>query len=568
MSMMRLTYSWIVCGTVVLAAGVSATMGQYQVHQGRVLDASNRLGSGGLNYARQPYRVNTGNRIVSGNVAGGGSFRGFSPIHDPSSLFLGSGAFESAGELGLSGFSSSLLVSPTLPSDQLSAFRRDSFNLSDYRKQRFRPGGGTTGYLPYYSSSRTVTNTGAILSGRNRMGTSQVLDPYQVLGAGTLARSRDPFAASGGLVSAGSLLAVPSRLLRRATGRLVTGAVNDRLLQSRLFGGAVREVPLTELSSLRQREEALGASVAVAPAPVSVTAPVNLRVRPSGPIDTRAEASRFLDRRVEMGSALDRVLERAAADGDWRAGGRRQAASSSGGLMGDGTSAGALRGARRPAAGPFDNADDVFARMREMSGVLGRTRLTSPATDATVSERPEVSLVYKFGGVRGVGPAGGGLVGREPEVGGSSAVAPSLRPEGPGPQLAEQNLPFGSIKTFVGTRESVVNDYLARAEADLKAGRFYRAAAMYRFARSVAPDNPLPVLGRAMALLAAGDYMTSVSGLFEGIQLFESLSLFQIDLKAFVPDLMVLDGRRADLEARLELSENYRLRFLLGWDEY
>jgi hypothetical protein len=102
----------------------------------------------------------------------------------------------------------------------------------------------------------------------------------------------------------------------------------------------------------------------------------------------------------------------------------------------------------------------------------------------------------------------------------------------------------------------------------LQAGKFYRAAEMYRFARSVAPDNPLPVLGRAMALLAAGDYMTSVSGLFEGIQLFESLSLFQIDLKAFVPDLMVLDGRRADLEARLELSENYRLRFLLGWAEY
>jgi len=551
--MTRLKYCWIVVGTVALAAGVPAAMGQYQVYQGRVLDASNRLGSGGLNYARQPYSFNAGNRIMTGNVAGGRGFRGFSAIGDPNSLFLGSTEY---GTTYGTAYSSTSI--PTLPSDQLSAFRRDSFNLSDYRKQSFGLGRGALGFVPYYSPASTVTNTGAILSGRNRVGTSQVLDPYQAPGIGVPVQSRDPFAVSGGLVSPGSSLAVSSRLVRRVTGQPVTGEVNDRLLRSRLFWGAVREVPLTELSIQRERGEALGASVA----PV-VTGPVDLRVKPFGPEDKRVEASRLLDRRLdpraETGSVLDRVLERAAADGDWRAGRIRQAPSSSGGLMGDNGSRQALRRARRPAAGPFADAGDVFARMREMRGAVPRTRLTSPATDATASRGPGVSLVHKFGGVQGIGPVG---------VGGPSTVAPSLRPAAPAPPLAERDLPLAPIQTFVGTHESVVNDSLARAEVELKAGRFYRAAEAYRFARSVAPDNPLPVLGRAMALLAAGDYMTSVSGLFEGIRLFESLSLFQIDLKTFVPDLAVLDRRRADLEARLEFSENTRLRFLLGWAEY
>lgn len=555
--MMRLIYSGIVVGVVLLATGASVWGQAYQVQQGRLLDASNRLGSGGLNYARPPYNFNAGNRIVTGNVAGGAGFRGFSPIRDPNSLFLGGSLLDPNSLAALS--TTSRLSTSALPSDQLNAFRRDSFNLWDYRTQSYGLRGGIAGYLPYYSSSSTVTNTGAIISGRNRIGTSQVVNSYKLLGSGVPVRPGDPFAVSGSLVTGGSSLAVPSRLLRSTTGQPVTGKVNNLLLQSQLFGGAVRQVPLTELSSQKIREEALGAATA---APVSVTGPLDLRVRPLGPEDTRVEGSglldRRLDRRVETGSTLDRVLERAAADGEWQAGRTGRALSPSGVSTGNGAVSSAQGGLRRSPGGLFGGAGDVFARMREMSSVFPRTRLTSPGSEATVSQAPDVSLVRKFGGPQAVRPA----------IGDPSITTPSLPPEGSGPQPAELDPALMPIKTFVGTQKSMVNNSLADAESDLQAGKFYRAAETYRFTRSFAPDNPLPVLGNAMALLAAGDYMTSVSGLFEAIRLFESLSLFQIDLKAFVTDLGLLDRRRADLESRLEHSENYRLRFLLGWAEY
>jgi hypothetical protein len=102
----------------------------------------------------------------------------------------------------------------------------------------------------------------------------------------------------------------------------------------------------------------------------------------------------------------------------------------------------------------------------------------------------------------------------------------------------------------------------------MEAGQYYKAAGMYDFARAVDLRNPLPLLGRSMALLAAGDYLASSNNLFQAIQLFDPLGYFRVDLASFVPDLSVLDSRRADLERQLESFDDFRLRFLLGWAEY
>jgi hypothetical protein len=124
------------------------------------------------------------------------------------------------------------------------------------------------------------------------------------------------------------------------------------------------------------------------------------------------------------------------------------------------------------------------------------------------------------------------------------------------------------IRTFVGTEDSVLNQWLARGEELLADGEYYRAADAYRMARAVDFENPLPLLGSTMALLAAGDYLSSANTLFQAIRLFDSLALFRIDLTAFVPDLAALDRRRADLEQRLSRFDDFRLRFLLGYAEY
>ena len=127
---------------------------------------------------------------------------------------------------------------------------------------------------------------------------------------------------------------------------------------------------------------------------------------------------------------------------------------------------------------------------------------------------------------------------------------------------------IGPLKTFVGTESSEVNRHMAYAEEAMKAGRYYRAAEGYDLARMVSPDNPLPALGRCMAFMAAGDYVSSAVSLFDAIRLFDSLSTFDVDLKAFLPDLKALDSRRADMERLLQVRDDGRMRFLLGFAEY
>jgi len=102
----------------------------------------------------------------------------------------------------------------------------------------------------------------------------------------------------------------------------------------------------------------------------------------------------------------------------------------------------------------------------------------------------------------------------------------------------------------------------------LKQRQYYRAADAYSMAQTVDPTNPLPHLGRSVSLLAAGDYMSSATALFTAVRLFDSLGRFQIDLESLVPDAGVLESRRADLEKRLQLFDDFRLRFLLGYLQY
>ena len=130
--------------TVVIFLAVTPALSQLQPMTGRANDANNQVGSGGFNAPTQRTFFNTGNLYMTGNVTGGKSFRGYSPIHGSNSLFL------------------------NLPSTTyLGNFQRDSVGLSN----TIRP---TTFGLatPYYNPASTVTNAGAIGAGLNRPGMS------------------------------------------------------------------------------------------------------------------------------------------------------------------------------------------------------------------------------------------------------------------------------------------------------------------------------------------------------------------------------------------------------------
>lgn len=481
---------------------------QTYVQQGNILDANPQLGSGGLNYGRRTYDFNAANRIVTGNVAGGASFRGFSPIRNPNALFLG-GQNAAVGEDGIAVPSTTGVVGGTtrglsygqLPSDRLYEFQRDAAASGDFRQRRIY----SRQPLPYYSTSSTVLNTGAITSRQNRPGTSQARSPYYIPSDPIRSQPVDPLAeARDSRVS--SRLYVEPEIVRVDTGQRLTGDVNTRLARSPLFGN-LRAVPMSQLAS----ESAAGQG----------------RALESGAyVDMRSERSRLVDLRVRP-EPLDSRLP----DGDphslenvlW---GQSPVVDSTGPIR------------------DWSEAGDVFTRMRMLadSGTGDRAEVTPPRTGPL----PRVEGQEVGPGLR-----------TEPD-----GTTPGVRP---GTAAAGS---LGAVSSFVGTEDSVTNRYLARGEELLKAGEYYRAASQFELAHVVNMDNPLPLLGKAMALLAAGDYRTSSLNLFQAIRQFEALGQFRIDLKSFVTDVKILDRRRVELENQLESFDDFRLRFLLGYAEY
>ncbi|MCG3126727.1 MAG: hypothetical protein CHACPFDD_01580 [Phycisphaerae bacterium] len=123
------------------------------------------------------------------------------------------------------------------------------------------------------------------------------------------------------------------------------------------------------------------------------------------------------------------------------------------------------------------------------------------------------------------------------------------------------------IQTFVGKGADATNDSLGKAEALMHSGKYLDAAQQYEHARVFDPNNPLPLLGKANASLAAGDYRTAAYNLVAGLQRFPEFSRFRFDLAAFMGG-ETIDLRRADLMKLLNTREDATLRFLLGYLEY
>jgi len=124
-----------------------------------------------------------------------------------------------------------------------------------------------------------------------------------------------------------------------------------------------------------------------------------------------------------------------------------------------------------------------------------------------------------------------------------------------------------SLRLFTGTADERIQEQMTEARSLLGEQRYYDAARRYEMAHAIDLQNPLPLFGRGMALLAAGDYTSSANDLFMAIQLAGPRAA-DLEFGPFLPDLDTLDRRRAFLEQQLETYEDFRLRFLLGWAEY
>ncbi len=130
------------------------------------------------------------------------------------------------------------------------------------------------------------------------------------------------------------------------------------------------------------------------------------------------------------------------------------------------------------------------------------------------------------------------------------------------------------LRSFAAPGATELNDQLLKAESLMDIGRFGEAADRYERAALIDPDNPLPLLGKANALLAQGQYASAAGTLQRAIELADrqpglaAALLRRLDLTELMGGGETIDMRRSDLMRQLERAEDPNLRFLLGFLEY
>jgi hypothetical protein len=105
------------------------------------------------------------------------------------------------------------------------------------------------------------------------------------------------------------------------------------------------------------------------------------------------------------------------------------------------------------------------------------------------------------------------------------------------------------LRGLAGKGGDVFNVHMARAESDLRAGRFYAAANRYRTASLVNSRNPLPRVGMGLALLGAGESLSAAFQLRSAMGVFPPIMETQVDVgglmgaKTLQSDLKVVERR-------------------------
>lgn len=396
-----------------------------------------------------------------------------------------------------------------LPSSGLSSFRADGVSVADLLA-------GQSNFAPrmYYDPSRSVTTVGALRQNVYQPGTSVPRNPYASPWEDVQPIRRDPvtFRQLNNRQATGQGMALEPALQRSIGGApSAETTVNPRLFSSPLFARPSL-VPLSQLGASGTRTDRV-------------------------PMEVQPPERSSLSQQMSAGSMSQdlRVNERV----DYRIN-----AAPDGRTPSDGTGLASVpRVVQQPLFEVLPPEEPID--LQRQPAWLGEDRFRDMAAVAQV-------INQRFRG-------------QPKQSGGPGAADAEALAAHAGWVREYMSKP---VTSFAGTAPTKLNDYLRRAEQEMRAGRYYSASRLYELASTIDPDSPLPVTGRAHALIAAGEYMTAVTLLTRVIDRYPNLTYFQIDLRAFITDLRDIDRRRADLERLLEGNDDYRLRFLLGYMEY
>jgi hypothetical protein len=492
---------------------------------GRALDSNSAVGGSRFNVTR-PDTFDAGrlsNAVISGNLTGLGRFHAESPIPNSNQFRV------------------------ALPSADLAGFRAASVGLQDVKD---RPVQSPTFY---FDRDTTVSDLGHVIQGRNLPGSSMLFDPTAPPATPTVRHDesnarlsriiREPTDTRVGISTPPEL--TPGLTQIEIGGRIDLSASPDRrsayrsALKSSIFGAPVPD-PF--------RARPVGADPGTTPDPLSDSTPGAELMNPMS--DGLVEDVR--DRLVDPGGA--RRIGAPPPEG-----GTTEAAPQSRDQFAE------LR-VRVFAAGP----DEPLPRITRPDS-LGNDRFADFHTALELARAMGVTdLGFELPGARPGRVEGQAEADAEPR--GPIGTSVLRKPSEGIRQLTSAAAWAGEllddpIQSFAGKHRNDLNRFLEEGEAALKRSEFYTAARFFELAHAADPTNPLPLLARGHALAAAGDYMTAVYSLSQGIERFPGIAAFRIDLPAIVGRPDIFDIRRADLEDKLKRVESFELRFLLGYLE-
>ena len=126
----------------------------------------------------------------------------------------------------------------------------------------------------------------------------------------------------------------------------------------------------------------------------------------------------------------------------------------------------------------------------------------------------------------------------------------------------------GSHKTFKDWAAAKFAEYVKAAEEFLKEGKYYKAADAYTLASIYEPENALAYGGKALALFAAGEYMSSSYFLERAITLSPEYAQQKIDLAAMLVDRDMIENNTIEMATWQQRSESHELAFLMAYIFY
>jgi hypothetical protein len=391
----------------------------------------------------------------------------------------------------------------TVPSASQGTFRRQSVGLSDVM-------GSATPYAaaPYYDRASTVFNAGQIESGLNMLGTPQppaVSTPAQVSQLyRKVTTDYRPLLRPESAAGKPSLDYQADETAGVLTGTVVPAiAVQPRPGATAMFqlaGLTQRQQLARELYEQAQREEEQAEAQTVVPLPdegkeVSRDVPEGLKVKTPPP--------------AQRGTIRG---------GDPNVSGT--AKPTEGGVRGEVT--------RVPASTlPPPNQDvyyDLLVRLNELR-------------DAQSESRSPLSR----------GQPGGRLA----PAGTSMNVPAGTAAPGEWNTVGVTDDSRIILRSFAGEATDTFNTRMARADKLLKQGRYYDAATQYEYALGAATDNPMPRLGLAMALTAAGEPNRAGFQIHRAFRLFPPLMETRLSVPEMVDEKAFRDAL-AEARARME----------------